>query len=220
MGRMASSSHRSPLFESKHMKMSKLILAVAIAAASFSGAASADNLILNGGFDAVTGGKLNDFITVGAGQEAIAHWTVGGVSVDVINNSYNAISGNSIDMLGTPGPGAISQSFTAVAGATYTLSFDLTHNPYSHGAELDVFVGNQKYSFDGSSGVTNYTFNFVAASASETLTFKSVGGDGYSGAVLDNVSVTAAVPEPETYAMMLAGLGLVGAIARRRKAAK
>ena len=33
------------------------------------------------------------------------------------------------------------------------------------------------------------------------------------------VSVTA-VPEPETYAMMLAGLGLIGAIARRRNKAK
>lgn len=31
---------------------------------------------------------------------------------------------------------------------------------------------------------------------------------------------TAAVPEAETYAMMLAGLGLVGAMARRRKLAK
>lgn len=34
---------------------------------------------------------------------------------------------------------------------------------------------------------------------------------------IDNVMVTS-VPEPETYAMMLAGLGLVGGIARRRKA--
>lgn len=33
---------------------------------------------------------------------------------------------------------------------------------------------------------------------------------------LDNV-ILAAVPEPETYAMMLAGLGLLGAVARRRK---
>ena len=32
-------------------------------------------------------------------------------------------------------------------------------------------------------------------------------------------SITAAVPEPETYAMMLAGLGLLGFVARRRKAA-
>ena len=30
--------------------------------------------------------------------------------------------------------------------------------------------------------------------------------------------ITAAVPEPETYAMMLAGLGLLGVAARRRKA--
>jgi hypothetical protein len=33
-----------------------------------------------------------------------------------------------------------------------------------------------------------------------------------------NVAISAPVPEPETYAMLLAGLGVLGAVARRRKA--
>lgn len=41
----------------------------------------------------------------------------------------------------------------------------------------------------------------------------SISGDGV---VLDNVTFTAAVPEPESYAMLLAGLGLIGVVARRR----
>jgi hypothetical protein len=33
----------------------------------------------------------------------------------------------------------------------------------------------------------------------------------------DQIYMVSSVPEPETYAMMLAGLGLMGTIARRRK---
>ena len=40
-----------------------------------------------------------------------------------------------------------------------------------------------------------------------------------SGAVRGQLLQVAVVPEPETYALMLAGLGLIGAIARRRKPA-
>ncbi|MDP3126696.1 MAG: PEPxxWA-CTERM sorting domain-containing protein, partial [Thiobacillus sp.] len=39
----------------------------------------------------------------------------------------------------------------------------------------------------------------------------------YLGAQNGAVNLAAAVPEPETYAMLLAGLGLVGAAVRRRK---
>ena len=35
-----------------------------------------------------------------------------------------------------------------------------------------------------------------------------------------NVSLAAAVPEPETYALMLAGLGVVGAVSRRQRRVK
>jgi len=39
----------------------------------------------------------------------------------------------------------------------------------------------------------------------------------YYGAALDNISFVAAVPEPETYGMLLVGLAMVGGLARRRK---
>jgi len=42
-------------------------------------------------------------------------------------------------------------------------------------------------------------------------------GDSAGAVLFNNLSVAAAVPEPETYAMLLAGLGLMGIVARRRK---
>lgn len=62
-----------------------------------------------------------------------------------------------------------------------------------------------------------YTFNLPAAGdyhVDITGTATGLAGGSYA------VTLSAApVPEPETYAMLLAGLGVMGAIARRRKAA-
>jgi hypothetical protein len=54
-----------------------------------------------------------------------------------------------------------------------------------------------------------------------TLVLHVFGQYGAASSYAGNLNVTLApVPEPETYAMLLGGLGLVGAVARRRKAAK
>ena len=87
-------------------------------------------------------------------------------------------------------------------------------------------------------GATAYSKDFVVNTASPSLvvfnwtgltsvTFSTSGGTphGYSGIgkhfALENITVNeavTAVPEPESYAMLLAGLAAMGVVVRRRKA--
>lgn len=71
------------------------------------------------------------------------------------------------------------------------------------GADVGYYVGFQVDGIDDMS-ILNLTFSYVEAPQNA---FEA-----------SNFSVTP-VPEPETYALMLAGLGVVGFMARRRKAA-
>ncbi|MDR2093380.1 MAG: PEP-CTERM sorting domain-containing protein [Azoarcus sp.] len=71
-------------------------------------------------------------------------------------------------------------------------------------------------------GPSNYTKegNVALIGFEDTVTFWPGGGDWDDVILLaSNVKATPA-PEPEAYAMLLAGLGLVGAVARRRRMAE
>lgn len=71
---------------------------------------------------------------------------------------------------------------------------------------------------DGNAHLDMQDFVLPTAFQSQTLksiVFESTGGS--SGSPFLAGLTVAAVPEPESYAMLLAGLGLLGAIARRRK---
>jgi choice-of-anchor C domain-containing protein len=152
-------------------------------------------------------------------------WEINYGSVDLINTYWQPSHGNySLDLSGSE-DGTISQTFDTVLGQKYTVSFDIAGNtdgPLDALKYLQVGLSQSPiYAFDttGKShtnmGWTTKSFVFQAAGTSSTLFFQGLQESPY-GIALDNVSVTA-VPEPETFAMLLAGLGVMGAMLRRRR---
>jgi len=201
------------------------IAAISLLLAAGAAQAAGPNLVKNGTFSHVTDLTVpaNGYVVVDAGSDAINNWDVGKVSVDVVHGAYNAINGNSIDMIGTPGPGEISQKIHGLqADTSYMLTFDLARNPNASAAAVTVSFLGQSQTFTAPSGnsamLETWTISSAALSGNTSkLKFFSVNdGDSYSGAIIDNVSVVASVPEPATYGMLLAGLGLLGWIRRRQ----
>ena len=128
-------------------------------------------------------------------------------------------------------------------GVYHTFNHTSDDNVQSDDLEWLTITFNKAVTIKGiglqKDGHANFTvddkFKLAVAGASNNLTFKAgafnaydvgftgtsftfstgcLGGDQF---YLSELDVVAAVPEPETYALMLAGLGVVGFVAKRRK---
>ena len=179
--------------------------------------AQADSIIFSDNFNS----------SIGGGNVTPTGWAVTAGTVDVVYpgwyNELCAAGGDRcVDLDGSNGQGGtLVKSLNLNSGVTYIASFDLAGNQRGAGPDnLILGFGSSAQSFALASNAPwarySITFN-PTASGTYNLSFQDLGSDN-RGAMLDNVSV-AAVPEPGTYALMLAGLGLLGFMARRKKSA-
>jgi len=163
-----------------------------------------------------------------------ANWSVGG-QVDLVKSGdYNiTCAGSCVDLDGTTGPGSINllNAINYGAGQIVTVYY-LVGGSQRVANALDDFYANIITTSNGvlvgpppsitsSDPFVLGSVSFLASAAgSLTLSFGTTSHDDI-GPLLDGVAVdvsdvTAAVPEPATWAMMLAGFGLVGGAMRRR----
>lgn len=150
-------------------------------------------------------------------------WTVPIGTVDVETPGWYpqvSNSGNFVDLDGTSYVGGLfMNSVYVTAGTTYELRFDLAGNQRSWGVDTVVVAfgsTSQIFNVQDDQALTTLSLWYTPQiDGVASFSFHNLGGD-LRGALLDNVSVSA-VPEPSTYAMLLAGLAGVGAMARRRR---
>jgi hypothetical protein len=105
---------------------------------------------------------------------------------------------------------AIAGTFGGVAGTADTLTFYTA----SFDGGLTIQLGNAFVDFFGGQLFTGTTASPTFGAGTYSLL---LGGDTDFAATLRIVEVAASVPEPASWAMMLAGFGVVGYAMRRRR---
>jgi hypothetical protein len=156
-----------------------------------------------------------------------------------INNGFHGSGSNYLAGYGGFGPAPIVQSIAGLTvGNSYRLSFDfamaqITDANGAVSGEWDIAFGSDLASTGtislpsmGFVDWSGFTYDFTATAATQDLKFTPASQPGLGGfLLLDNVSLddvtpppppAAAVPEPSSWAMMIGGLGLAGAVMRRR----
>ena len=219
------------------MKMPATLFKIAALASLITagGANAATELVVNGSFES------NAITTPFAQLSAVTGWTssVSGNTAFEIQkgatqgglSGFNpvAAAGTQYLELNAERLTSVSQSLATTAGGTYALSFAYSGRPGTPGGAsslMNVYWGSTLLTPTALVGTTTgvwqtYSQNVTALGSSTLLRFESIGPASAPtyGSYLDNVSVTTAVPEPESYVMMLLGLGLLGFMVRRKTAA-
>ncbi len=202
-------------------------LLIAGALMALASMAQASNLLVNGGFE-----DSSSQTDTPPGWFNIGH-SDGVITYAEFNTPvYEGLNYYDLGGFGDPyGPigDGIAQSFATTIGATYKVTFGLSGENNRGDEVLTVAAAGTSVDYllvpDGTGDFqrpfVTQSFDFIATGALTTLSFIHSGGvgGGNNDPLIDGVSVTAAIPEPGTYALMLLGLGAVVARTSRRRPA-
>ncbi|WP_295484920.1 PEP-CTERM sorting domain-containing protein [Accumulibacter sp.] len=217
--------------------MVRSLAAVAVSAA-FAAPALADTVQLNswtfGGPSSVSvgtpnysggAGKFSGFLNSNAFETFCAELTQT-FNLGVTYNNYSVV--NAVTAWGSARSTALDKvlSFVASAPGTWLYSPDTSAAVQSAvwevlnetGSSYDFTTGSFKASSSGTTqtALTALNNSLWGSLATQAIT---VHADKLFSEDHQDFLVITAVPEPETYAMLLAGLGIVGAVGRRRRSA-
>lgn len=208
--------------------MKQIALATVLAAGTTTAASAA--IVTNGSFESgLSGWTVLDSIGTTPGQGIKVITTGGTNSTGYGDNVPNYDGTHAAYFVDDNAIQSLSQFVSLTGGTQYTLSFALfatesgAANPF--GFALSDSVGLNLLDINFSSDVpvgvwSEYSYTFTAPITFDyyVLNFSFVSGaTPAKDVLLDGVNI-AAVPEPTTWAMMIAGLGLVGFSMRRRTA--
>ena len=207
--------------------MNKITFAALTLIVSTSALATPENLVRNGSFEDLTGITMNP---TWAQSSALTGWSSTNdakfeIQLAGTPSFATAYDGAHYLELNSNKLGGITQTLSTIAGQSYALAFGYANRQGAGAASsFEVYWGDTLIASLNTASTTWTSYSggtpLLATSDATTLAFVSTGPSSNPsyGSYLDGVSVTtvSAVPEPETYAMLLTGLGLMATIGRRR----
>ena len=154
---------------------------------------------------------------------SFANFNVTAGSVDSIGTGFFDFypgHGNYVDLDGSTAnqnpAGQISTKSSFGAG-TYTLNFLLGGSTRGDTNTVRVALGGFSQDFTLASNAGLLTESITFSTSGGVLSFTNLGPSDNLGLILDDVTLSSAVPEPSIWAMMILGFAGVGFVAYRRK---